>query len=326
MRAAHQSLRVAIAGAWHVHAIDYATQLQAAGVQVVGVWDDHRERAEELATSLGIDVLPSFGALLDDPSVDGLVVTEAPSTKASIIRGALRAGKHVITEKLLAVSEADASELIAMAHERGLALLTALPFLSREAVKTIERCIAEGRLGQVTYARVRLAVDGRTAGWLPDRFDDPAEAVVGVMGDLGCHPLYLIARFLGPEASVHSATYTSASGAALEDNAVVVLRSPDGAIGLAEASHVAAPGLSEFVIEVSGTDGALSHGIIDDRHVHARGSAGAWFPLASEPASATPIRQWIDAITAGEAPEQNGRESRRLTRLVAQSTAIAGER
>jgi predicted dehydrogenase len=309
-----------------VHAVDYGAELQAIGVEVVGVWDVDRVRAEELATLLGIDVLPALGAILDDPSVDGLVVTEAPSRKVSIIRAALRAGRHVITEKLLAVSEADARELIALAQESGLALMTALPFLSRGPVRTIERFIADGRLGRVTHARVRLAVDGRTAGWLPARFDDPAEALVGVMGDLGCHPLSLVARLLGGDATVRSATYASASGAALDDNAVVIIESPGGAIGSAEASHVAPPGLPEFVIEVSGTEGALSHGIIDEAHVQAKGPAGSWFPLEAEPASTTPIRQWINAIAANETLEENGRESLRLTALVAQATAAAGMR
>lgn len=316
-------LRVAVTGAWHVHAVDYARELQAAGIEIAGVWDEDDERAGELAAILGVPTIATLDRVIDDRTVDGVVVTDAPSRKASTVRAALQAGKHVITEKLLAASEADARDLASLARAGGLALMTALPFLSRGPVRTIHSFLADGRLGRITYARVRLAIDGRSAGWLPARFDDPDEALVGVMGDLGCHPIYLVARILGDEVSAVSATYASSSGAVLEDNAVVAFRSTSGAIGVAESSHVAAPGLAEFVIEVAGTAGVLSHGVLDDQHVYLKTPGSTWSPLPPVPAGQPPTEQWVEAIRSGATLKDNARQSVRLTRWVARATAAS---
>ena len=73
--------------------------------------------------------------------------------------------------------------------------------------------LAAGALGTLTYGRVRLSHDGATAGWLPERFYDPATAVGGALTDLGCHPVYLIQRWLGARPERVSATYGRSPGA-----------------------------------------------------------------------------------------------------------------
>ena len=67
-------------------------------------------------------------------------------------------------------------------------------------------------------------------------------AIGGALTDLGCHPVYLTQLFLGPAAGSVAAIYTSTTGRGVEDNAVVTIAYPNGAIGVTEASFVTTPG------------------------------------------------------------------------------------
>ena len=115
----------------------------------------------------------------------------------------------MFTEKLLAPTVAEAEELVAAADAAGVALVVSLPRLYHGVTLAVDDVLAAGALGTLTYGRVRLSHDGATAGWLPERFYDPATAVGGALTDLGCHPVYLVQRWLGARPERVSATYRS---------------------------------------------------------------------------------------------------------------------
>lgn len=131
--------------------------------------------------------------------------------------------------------------------------MVSLPRLTEGATTAIAELIDGGSLGAITYIRVRLAHDGSVAGWLPDRFYDADDAIGGALTDLGCHAVYLTQRLLGPAPDTVTAVYGSVTGHSLEDNAVVTLRYPGGALAVVEASNVTTPGAS--ALEVRGTRG-----------------------------------------------------------------------
>jgi 1,5-anhydro-D-fructose reductase (1,5-anhydro-D-mannitol-forming) len=114
--------------------------------------------------------------------------------------------------------------------------------------------LADGRLGELSYCRVRLSHDGAIAGWLPDRFYDPTAAVGGALSDLGCHPVYLTQLFLGALPATVSATYASFTQHQVEDQAVVTLGYSGGAIGVIETGFL---NRDPFIIEMHGTKASL---------------------------------------------------------------------
>src|SRR4030095_10619770 len=88
------------------------------------------ERARNAADRLGLaEAFDSVATLVADPDVDVVHVCTPNATHAAIARAALEAGKHVICEKPLATSSADAAALAALAAERG--LVAAVPFVYR---------------------------------------------------------------------------------------------------------------------------------------------------------------------------------------------------
>ncbi len=152
-----------------------------------------------------------------------------------------------------------------------------------------------------------------------DAFFDPQQAAGGAMIDLGAHPMYLARLFLGLPQSV-SATYGSLTGRAVEDNATVVLRSPQGTVGIVEASFVNP--FSPFTIEVHGTHGSLLYGTPDGilriRSADA-GTPGSsqWRVWTDIPADLpTPFSQWVTHIQQGTRAREHIQAAIDLSRLM----------
>jgi predicted dehydrogenase len=97
--------------------------------------------------------------VLDDPDVDAVVVATPPVTHHEICKQALEAGKHVLVEKPLATTGADAYDLVETAHRNGLVLMPGHTFVYSPAVNTVRALLAEGVVGDVyfvTSARMNL--------------------------------------------------------------------------------------------------------------------------------------------------------------------------
>jgi predicted dehydrogenase len=315
---------VGVVGFWHVHADDYAREAtEHAATRVVAGWDADADLAQDGARRLGVDGADSLDALLRRPDVDAITVTTATSDHSDVIGRAIRAGKHVFTEKLLAPTVAESEELVRAAREAGVALVVSLPRLSEATTVAVSSLVESGALGTITYARVRMAHDGWLGGWLPERFADPIAAVGGAFADLGCHPAYLVQRFLGARPSRITAAYGRVTGRAVEDNAVVLAEYPNGALGVAEASFVTTPGA--FAFEVRGTEASLLYGFGREQLVAKGGRFGdAWTPVELPAADRTPFDLWVDAIRSGADTTENLTAAIELTRfVVAANTAAA---
>jgi predicted dehydrogenase len=270
-----------------------------------------------------VPAAPDLDALLAREDLAGVIVTTATADHREVIGRALEAGRAVFTEKLLAPTVAEAEELVALAERRRLPLVVSLPRLGEGPMLAAGRLVDAGALGDLTYARVRMAHDGWVAGWLPERFADRAAAVGGALTDLGAHPTYLVQRFLGPRPETVQATYTSVSGHEVEDNAVVTVTYPDGAIGVLEASFVTVPGAAAF--ELRGTRGTLLYGFGGERLLgkgEAFGGDG-WAEVPVPADAPSPFAQWVAAIREGADTTANLAAAVELTRLVAAANESA---
>ncbi|MGQ7298248.1 Gfo/Idh/MocA family protein [Quadrisphaera sp. KR29] len=328
-------LRVAVLGSWHVHADDYARSvLDHPGTELVAVWDDDAERGRAAAARLGAPFEPDLDALLSGGSaagrVDGVTVTTSTAAHREVVGAAVRAGVHVFTEKLLAPTVAECTELLAEAERTGAVVVVSLPRLYAGCTAAVREVVESGRLGRVTYARVRLSHEGAVTGWLPDRFFDPGPSVGGALTDLGCHPVYLVQLLLGARPDSVIAAYGSVTGRAVEDNAVVVASYPDGVIGVAEASF-SSP--TPFTIDVFGTEGTVSWADTPGR-LTATGAAfrpadgddgGAPVQLPVPEDSPGAFAQWVGHIAAGTRAEENTSRAVELTRLVVAANRAAAE-
>ena len=262
-------IRLAMLSFWHVHAHDYAHQaLTNRATEITAIWDETPERGRIQAQSLGVPFSEHLDELLAHAEIDGVIVDTPTTMHRDVMVAAAQAGKHIFTEKVLAPTLHEGNEIVAAVNKAGVKLVVSLPRLYTGSTLAIKEILDRKLLGELTEVRTRLSHDGalRTKenpqGWLPPSFFNPQQTAGGAMIDLGSHPMYLARLFLGLPESV-SATYGYLTGRAVEDNAVVVLRYPQGAVGIVEAGFVNR--FSPFTVEAHGTEGSLLYGTPDGK-------------------------------------------------------------
>ena len=322
-----RNLRIALVGAWHVHANDYARDCSNnPHSTLVAVWDDNADRAANAAETWNVPAVAELDELLADDSIDGVIITTATSVHREVMEKVIAAGKHIYTEKVLAASTSDAEVIADAAAEAGLVLTVSLPRLTTGYTAAIDSVLADGKLGEISYVRVRVSHDGaiRRDGkpqWLPETFFDRSEAMGGAMIDFGAHPYYLVHHFAGMPDSV-SANYLSTSGHDVEDQALVVLNYPGKLTGVAEASFLG--GAIGMWIEIHGSNGSLLFDFDNGVRIKLRGDSN-WSSIEIPADNLTPFDRWVKTIQENGSDSANVEEAIALTRLAAAAEVSAAE-
>lgn len=167
--------------------------------ELAAVCDIDRDRASRVAESVGgAPVLTDVEDVLSDPLIDAVAIATPARTHYQLVCRALEAGKHVMVEKPLAADRAAGLEMVELARERGLVLMTDHTYCYTPAVLRIRELIAEGALGDILYVdstRINLGL---------------VQPDVDVFWDLAPHDLAIL-DFVLPGGL--SAATVSASGA-----------------------------------------------------------------------------------------------------------------
>ncbi len=162
--------------------------------ELVGFTDIDRSKAESLAAQHGGLVYPTLEAMLEDHRVQLVVNLTTHHAHKEVVTKCLQAGKHVHSEKPLALTYEDARELVELAQAKGLRLGCSPFTLMGEAQQTAWKVVREGHLGAVrlAYAEVNW---GRIESWhpAPKPFYD-----VGPLFDVGVYPLSIVTAIFGP--------------------------------------------------------------------------------------------------------------------------------
>src|SRR5919197_1171583 len=131
----------------------------------------------------GVPVRSELHELLDDDTVDALLIATPPATHHALVKQALEAGKHVLVEKPLATPAADALELVERADRHDLVLMPGHTFVYSPAVNTVRSLLTDGVVGEVyfiTSSRMNLGKYQRD----------------GVVTDLAPHDLSILMYWL----------------------------------------------------------------------------------------------------------------------------------
>ena len=296
-------MKVALVSRWHVHANEYADAVRRhPDAEITAVWDESAERGKKWADELGCRYYGDFNALLAKADVDGIVVASPTSLHPWLLVNAAKAGKHIFTEKALSIKLTDAHSIETAVKENGVKFVISLPHKSRPELLFAKKAVESGRLGKVSYARVRNVHNGASAGWLPAYFYDESLCGGGAMIDLGAHPMYTLEWLLGKPLFVQS-LFTDVIGRGVEDNALSLIEFENGATGVSETGFVFEG--NPYTLEIGGTDGYLS--VRGSCVEIADKSTGGKLTCVTELPEALPlpIDRWIDWC-AGKADEPKG--------------------
>ena len=289
-------MKVAILGCWHVHADEYTVAAKKFG-EVVGVYEADAQRKNAFAEKYGIKAFSTLDELLESDA-EGVIVCSSSDRHALDMIAAANAGKHVFTEKVLALTVDECIAVKEAVEKNGVQFVISLFQKYDGAIRAAKAVMDSGELGKVNYVRFRNCHTGSIDNWLPTHFYNAKECGGGAMIDLGAHGMYIIDWLLGTPAS-YSSTFTVACDRedvkakntdGVEDNAVTVMGYANGAIAINETGFVSRN--YPRILEIGGEKGVVKceGGAVTKSTSATEGKAVTVMPLEALP---KPIEQFL---------------------------------
>ena len=212
------SIGVAVIGggmAGRAHAAGYRTATTLFGtdrpdVRLVAIADTNAAVADDTAKRYGYDRAEyDWHAIADAPDIDAVSVVVANHLHREIVEGLLAAGKHVLCEKPLAGSLADAEAMVAAAERSDRVTAVGYTYRRSPAVEAIRRELAAGTLGELVHFNGHYWCDYALDPTSPITWRYRGGPGTGALADVGSHLLDLSEFICGPISEVSGATFTT---------------------------------------------------------------------------------------------------------------------
>lgn len=248
------SIRWGITGLGRIAGTEIAPAIAASPHGVLrGVASRDQGRADAFADRHGAArAVASYGDLLADPELDAVYIATPNAQHVDQVVAAAAAGKHVLCDKPLALSAADARRAVSACERAGVRLGITFQTRFHDNFGHFRDVIQDGSLGEIRAVQVEMS-SGRTLlqGWRTD----PALAGLGVINNIGVHAFDLIRFLLGAEVTEVTALTGHEPGLVPETLALVLLRYTSGALAYVNVNQsVAYP---QADITVYGTRGRV---------------------------------------------------------------------
>ncbi|GHV03111.1 dehydrogenase [Clostridia bacterium] len=310
------------------HILEYAAN---SSVRIAGYFDPVPGRAAETAALHGGRAYAALDEMLADKSVDAVSVCSPNRTHREYTAAALRAGKHVLCEKPMAASAAEAREMLAAQESAGKILMVGHNQRLLEANRIAKGLIEGGSLGKVLTARASFC-HGGPESWSREKgagtwFFQKGAAGFGAAGDLGIHKFDILRWLTGAEVeSVYAEfrtsdkTFADGSPIGVEDNALMILNFEGGAAAQVTVSW------THYGPEDHGTTVDLSGGTIElftdaPLKVTKKGGETTIYDISSIQTNDNQTRsgvidEFIDSVERGREPIATGRDGLRALEIL----------
>jgi predicted dehydrogenase len=186
-------------------------------------------KAEAYAREKGFPLYDSYQKVLADPSVDAVVLATPHTQHAAQVAAAAKAGKHVFTEKPLALTAASARAAVRACAKARVTLAVGYNWRFQPALREMRRMLDDGSLGKL------LHLEGNFCGPSVYRFDKGhwrqtrGEGPAGGMTGRGVHTLDAYLYLAGRVASVHAQSSRRALAYGLDDTTSMLITFKSGA-------------------------------------------------------------------------------------------------
>jgi len=207
--------------------------------------------------------VPAFSSLEEmlaaKPEIDVVTVAIPTGYHADAVIAALKAGKHVVTEKPMALRVKDCQAMVAAAKKAGKRLFVVKHNRYNPAVQAARQALEAGRFGKLVMGAVRVRWcrfqnyynDGWHGTWALDG---------GVMSQQASHHLDLLQWFFGPIDTVQCQTAKRLMELEAEDTATAMIRFKSGALAVFEATTATRPEDMEASLSILGEKGSVMIG------------------------------------------------------------------
>ena len=215
------SIGVAVIGggmAGRAHAAGYRVATTLFGtdrpdVRLVAIADTNAAVADDTAKRYGYERAEyDWRAIADAPDIDAVSVVVANHLHREIVEGLLAAGKHVLCEKPLAGSLADAEAMVAVAESSDRVTAIGYTYRRAPAVEQIRRELAAGTLGELVHFNGHYWCDYALDPTSPITWRYRGGPGTGALADVGSHLIDMSEFVCGPIAEVSGAVFTTLIG------------------------------------------------------------------------------------------------------------------
>jgi len=225
--------------------------------RLVAVADVLEDKAQQFAEKHGAaHYYTNYNELLARDDIDAISVCTPHHLHAPVVINAAKAGKHALVEKPMAITMAEADEMIAECEAANVKLGAVFQHRFDPAAQCIRKAIDEGRLG-------KLVRGGSYTKWYRSQeyFADSwrgklAEGAGGALINQAIHMVDLLRWFMGPVDVISANIATLTHSIEVEDVAIASIKFKSGALGTVEASISTVPNMPEQ-LEISGTKGTV---------------------------------------------------------------------
>ena len=227
---------------------------KSARSRVVAIGSRDADRARAMAERHGIErVHGSYAALLADPEVDAVYIPLPNHLHAEWTMAAARAGKHVLCEKPLAMTAAEAAAMIDVCEAEGVRLMEAFMYRLHPSWVAVRELVASGRIGGLSAVH----------SWFSYFNDDPANirnirsAGGGALYDVGCYAVNLSRMLFGAEPTDVQAVIRRDDVSGVDVVTSALLTFPSGVAGFTCSTRIE----DDQQVHIYGTAGRISIGI-----------------------------------------------------------------
>ena len=312
-------MRIALFGSGSIMNVHATGVLDHPEGELVAVANWREESARSLAERFRIPrVTTDWQQLATDPEVDAVIIGTPNALHAPQAVACLRAGKHVLVEKPMALNTSEADQMVEAARTSRAFLMVAHCWRFHQDVIDVRDRIASGELGDIVKTRGY----GIHAGWGPSGwFTDPALAGGGALADMGVHAIDTVRFLLGdptPE-RVCATVGRRYRDYQVDDDDILLISWSNGTNSIVEAGwwqpHL---GGLEADTEVYGTLGYT-------RIFPPEEPAGTYNHTA-QPMYTRQVHEFINGALEGRQPRPSGEDGRVVMTIVDEAYASGGWR
>jgi UDP-N-acetyl-2-amino-2-deoxyglucuronate dehydrogenase len=253
-------IEIALVGCGRISRNHFDAIANVDGLRLSAVCDSEEARARQAGDEQGVPWFTSLQKMLESVKCDVVTLCTPSGLHSAQGVAAARAGKHVITEKPMAITLEQADALVSGCDAAGVKLFVVKQNRLNPSVQLLKRAVDKGRFGRIYLANT-------TVRWnRPQEYYDAApwrgtwEFDGGAFMNQASHYVDLIQWLVGPVESVVAKTATLARRIEAEDAGVAVLKFRNGAIGVIEVNVLTYPRNWEGSIAIMGERGAAKIG------------------------------------------------------------------
>ena len=271
-------------------------------VDLVGICSADEQRVKNLAGQYGANPFTSLEALLE--AVDVVDICTPTHLHHEMVLKAAAAGKHIVCEKPLARTSAQAREMIQVCQQANVHLLVAHVLRFSPEYVQAKAVVERGDIGNVAVQRFTRC--SALPNWATDNWLMQMEKSGGMLLDLMIHDFDYARWVAGDVESVFAKSLRGQHPEATEDYALVMLKHTNGAISNVEGGWAYAPGMFRTAFEIAGDAGLIEHpadsstpiGIYMKQTATKADALVPSSPLAEDPYF-TQIKHFYEVMTSG---------------------------